>query len=161
MRRKRYKKRYIERRKSPTWLKSVLYVFLLVLVLGFFANACDLKFSESQDNDLIYSETTQDISVYLDTNGFAQVKTPVAYYFNKNGTDEGQFVQMTQIGEKRFVVNIPAGYTHVIFIDYSPDGVIGSWNPSNIINKTDELVIPIGTNNIYDYVLKEWKSSLN
>ena len=158
MRRNRYKKRYIERRKSPTWLKFVLYVLLLVLVFGFIANSCDFNLSESQDKNLIYSETTQDLSVYLDSNGFAQVKTPVAYYFNKNGTDEGQFVQMTQIGDKRFVVNIPAGYTHVIFIDYSPDGVIGSLNPSNIINKTDELAIPFGTNNTYDYVLKEWKS---
>ena len=160
MRRNRYKKRYRERRNSLTWLRPVLYVLLLVLVFGFVANGCDIDISESKDKNL-YTETKNDVSVYLDSNGFAQVKTPVAYYFNKNGTDEGQFVQMTQIGEKRFAVNIPAGYTHVIFIDYSPDGVIGSWNPSNIINKTDELVIPIGTNNIYDYVLKEWKSSMN
>ena len=38
-------------------------------------------------------------------------------------------------------------YTHLIFIEYSDEGSIGTWD--NVVKKTDELVIPINHNNIY------------
>lgn len=102
----------------------------------------------------IYYVTTDIKTVFINTSNFAALKSPVVYYFDKTGTNDPNFILMTQCGDATFTADIPAGYTHVIFIDYSSEGVIGSWN--NIINQTEDLLIPTDNNNLYDTSLGSW-----
>ena len=79
------------------------------------------------------------------------------YYFDKTAVNEANFVSMTQTDSFKYTATVPAGYTHIIFIDYDENGSVGSWE--NILNQTADLIIPTDSMNIYSTVTNSWTSS--
>ena len=110
----------------------------------------------SQSDELLFTITTQECNIKLDnsnTDEWLCNINPVVYYFDKTGKSEAGFVQMNRIGDNTFTVTIPAGYTHLLFIEYSSDENIGSWD--NILNQTNDLIIP-GNNYTYFIETETW-----
>lgn len=102
----------------------------------------------SDTSETLYNVITEPVTVKLDSSGFwAALRTPVVYCFDKTGVKEPVFVEMTQVGNFLYQTQIPSGYTHVIFLEYGEEGEVGSWD--NVLNQTEDLVIPIDTNNLY------------
>ena len=93
--------------------------------------------------------------MFLDTQAqWAGMQMPVVYYFDKTGKNEPAFKQMAQTGSSKFAAVIPAGYTHIIFIDYDEGGIIGTWD--NVLNQTLDLIIPLGDANCFNVTTNEW-----
>ena len=111
----------------------------------------------SADSNMLYNVTTSETTVYLDnTAKWAAFQIPVVYYFDKTGKNEPDFVQMTQYGAHDYTATIPAGYTHIVFLEYDESGTIGSWD--NVLNQTSDLLIPIGSILHYNLETNEWFS---
>lgn len=111
----------------------------------------------SDSTDMLFNVTTADFTVYLDASDWAVLQTPVMYYFDKTGVNESNFVAMTQTGSAKYTATVPAGYTHIIFIDYDESGAIGTWD--NILNQTADLIIPTDSMNIFSTSANSWTSS--
>ena len=102
----------------------------------------------SDTSEILYNVITEPITVKLDSSGlWAALRIPVAYCFDKTGVKEPVFVEMTQVGSFLYQTQIPSGYTHVIFLEYSEEGEVGSWD--NVLNQKEDLVIPTDINNLY------------
>ena len=108
----------------------------------------------SDSTESIYYISTGDEYVYINTGGFAALTSPVMYYFDKTGVNEPNFINMSQCGDALFIANIPAGYTHIIFIDYADAESFGTWD--NIITQSADLVIPTGQACVYDTNSNTW-----
>ena len=109
----------------------------------------------SADSNMLYNVTTSETTVYLDnTAQWAAFQIPVVYYFDKTGKNEPDFVQMTQYGAHDYTATIPAGFTHIVFLEYDESGTLGSWD--NVLNQTSDLIIPMGEANHYDLVINDW-----
>ena len=115
--------------------------------------------NEWTDNaDILFTVTTSEVTVYIDACNFACLKAPVLYYFDKTGKNEPNFVNTVNVAGQNavYTATVPAGYTHIVFIDYSEDGAIGSWD--NILNQTDDLIIPTGNENMYSTAFNSYIS---
>ena len=111
--------------------------------------------NEWRDNsDLVYTVTTTDIMVHLECENWSCTVKPVIYYFDKTGVNEPGFINMVQTNEYHYAGTVPAGYTHLIFIEYSSEESIGSWD--NIINQTSDLIIPSDSSQYYNIETNEW-----
>ena len=109
----------------------------------------------SENADVMFTVTTSAVSVYLDTKyQWAGLQTPMMYCFDKTGVNEPQFMTMTQCGDTKYAGNVPAGYTHIIFLEYEEAGVPGTWD--GVITQTPDLEIPLGNANIYDISENGW-----
>ena len=109
---------------------------------------------------MLYNVTTSETTVYLDnTAQWATFQKPVVYYFDKTGKNESNFVQMDQYGAHDYIATIPAGYTHIVFLEYDESGTLGSWD--NVLNQTSDLIIPVGEANHYDLLTNEWFAPVN
>ena len=113
----------------------------------------------SDSAEPLYVVTANMVTVKLYTSNWSNTKPAVIYCFDKTGVNEAQFIEMGQIGDFLYTVNVPAGYTHIIFIDYNEDGQAGSWD--NILNQTEDLVIPTINNLIYDTITNTWIENIN
>lgn len=105
------------------------------------------------NSNMLYNVTTEEIDVFLD-NEYAFNVNPVVYCFDKTGKTDAVFIGMAQIGSSNYAGTIPAGYTHIIFIEYSSEEFIDTWD--GIINQTSDLIIPIGEANHFSYATMEW-----
>ena len=110
----------------------------------------------STSSDMLFTVTSEEMYVYLDCADWTCTVKPVAYYFDKTGKSDAGFLEMTQCGSSQYLVLIPPGYTHVIFIEYDSNEAVGTWD--NIINQTSDLIIPIGEANYFDVSTNEWYS---
>ncbi len=109
----------------------------------------------SADSNMLYNVTTSETIVYLDnTAQWATFQKPVVYCFDKTGKKEPNFLQMNQCGANQYITTIPAGFTHIVFLEYDESGTLGSWD--NVLNQTSDLIIPTGEANHYDLVTNEW-----
>lgn len=107
-------------------------------------------------SELMFAPTIEEITVYIDADAWdVTVNKPIAYYFDKTGVNEPSFVEMTQCGAHQFLVTIPAGYTHVIFIEYSDNTYMGSWD--EIVYQTVDLIIPTGDANHFNTESNQWE----
>lgn len=95
----------------------------------------------SNTADLMFAPTTEEVSVVIQANAWAQMNKPVMYCFDKTGVKEPCFVEMTQCGAHDYTATVPSGYTHVIFIEYSDNSYMGSWD--EIVHQTADLIIPM------------------
>ena len=66
----------------------------------------------------------------------------------------GKWVSMTRVGDDIYGVNIPNGYTSVIFCRMNPSASANGW--SNKWNQTGDLVIPKDGNNLYTIKDGSW-----
>ena len=108
----------------------------------------------SNSADPIYNVTTEEVTVYVDITDFGSYAfTAHIYAFDKTGTAEATFVSMAQINDNLYTVTIPAGYTHLIFLDCD-----GTWD--NVEWQTDDLVIPTGEANYYNLTTNQWTTSV-
>lgn len=71
----------------------------------------------------------------------------VACYFDKFGTNAKGYIILNELENERYSVEIPEGYTHLMFIEYSDEASIGT--NDNIISQSGEFVIPSDHNNIF------------
>lgn len=108
----------------------------------------------SENADILFAVTIEEMSLYLDCVNWTCTVKPVVYYFDKTGKAEPGFFQMIQCGSSQYIATIPAGYTHVIFIEYSDVTSVGTWD--NIIVQTEDLVIPSGTANHFNTENHQW-----
>ena len=111
----------------------------------------------SDNAELLYNVTTVDVTVFLNTNYWGQMQPPVMYCIDKTGVNASEFIEMNQTGSSLYTAVVPAGYTHIIFLEYGEDGVIGEWN--DVITQTEDLDIPV---NNFVYYLTEtntWSDS--
>ena len=109
----------------------------------------------SDNADVMFTVTTSDVSVTLDTKAqWAGLQTPAMYCFDKTGSKDPQFVSMTQCGSTQFIATVPAGYTHIIFLEYDETGTQGTWD--GVITQTSDLEIPTGNAYIYDVEVNDW-----
>ena len=92
-------------------------------------------------SDLMFAPTTEEVSVVIQANAWDVMNTPVMYCFDKTGVKEPCFVEMTQCGAHDYTATVPSGYTHVIFIEYSDNSYMGSWD--EIVHQTADLIIPM------------------
>lgn len=152
--------------KISSIISIVLIVFAILAVVGGLVALMrhdtqpnDDKVTVTTDNqgsnDVVYTPTTSEIDVYLDnTAEWAILQNPVVYYFDKTGKNEPNFVEMDQCSANDFTATIPAGYTHIIFLEYDESGTIGSWD--NVLNQTSDLLIPTGSSLHYNLETNEW-----
>lgn len=108
----------------------------------------------SATSDMLFNVTTEEKNVYLDCADWSCGVNPVVYCFDKTGKAEATYVTMTQCGSSQYVATIPAGYTHIIFINFDTEEAVGTWD--NIINQTSDLIIPTGEANHYNTETSEW-----
>ena len=108
----------------------------------------------SNTSDVLFTVTTEELQVYIEADAWDINTYPYAYYFDKTGVSEPNFVEMIQCGAHQYFANIPAGYTHVIFINYGSETNVGTWE--NIINQTSDLIIPTDEFNHYNTLSNEW-----
>lgn len=109
----------------------------------------------SENADAMFVVTTAEVTVYLDTQAqWLGVQPPMIYCFDKTGKNEPQFVSMSQCGDFEFVAGVPAGYTHIIFLEYDETAVPGTWD--GVLNQTQDLVIPLGSASTYDLEVNDW-----
>ena len=109
----------------------------------------------SNTSELMFAPTTEEITVYIDADAWdVSVNKPIVYYFDKTGVNEPSFAEMTQCGAHQFLFTIPLGYTHVIFIEYSDNTYMGSWD--EIVYQTADLIIPTGDASYFNTVTNEW-----
>ena len=109
----------------------------------------------SNTSELMFAPTTEEITVYIDADAWdVSVNKPIVYYFDKTGVNEPSFAEMTQCGAHQFLFTIPLGYTHVIFIEYSDNTYMGSWD--EIVYQTADLIIPTGDARYFNTVTNEW-----
>ena len=109
----------------------------------------------SNTSELMFAPTTEEITVYIDADAWdVSVNKPIVYYFDKTGVNEPSFAEMTQCGAHQFLFTIPAGYTHVIFIEYSDNTYMGSWD--EIVHQTADLIIPTGDASYFNTETNEW-----
>ena len=95
----------------------------------------------SNSDERLFEVTTEEMSVFFYTEYmWASLSNPVMYCFDKTGVKENTFISMTQCGDAKYTATVPAGYTHIIFLEYGEDGVIGEWN--DVLNQTSDLIIP-------------------
>ena len=112
----------------------------------------------SNSADPIYNVTTEDTAVYFVRDAsWGAFDVPMVYCFDKRGVTNSAFISMAQVGSQVFTTNIPAGYTHIIFLEY---GAEGGENWDNVINQTDDLVIPTGEANYYNLATNEWTTNV-
>lgn len=108
----------------------------------------------SNSADPIYNVTTEETAVYFERDAsWGAFHTPMIYCFDKTGVTDSAFISMGNVGSTVFIGTIPAGYTHIIFLEYG-DG--GGENWDNVLNQTDDLVIPTGEANYYNLATNEW-----
>ena len=70
----------------------------------------------------------------------SDVKSRAIYLFDKTGVKEPQFLMMNQSGNNEYIANsIPNGYTHVIFLGYSEEVSIPSWD--NVFLQSEDIVL--------------------
>ena len=109
----------------------------------------------SNTSELMFAPTTEEITVYIDADAWdVSVNKPIVYYFDKTGVNEPSFAEMTQCGAHQFLFTIPLGYTHVIFIEYSDNAFMGSWD--NIVHQTADLIIPTVDGYYFNIETNEW-----
>ena len=102
--------------------------------------------------DLLYDATTKIMQV-----GYVSRKNtvvPVVYYFDKFGMNDAGFVIMNEEKESCYSADIPVGYTHIIFLEYTNELSIGTWD--DVGKQSDELLIPINHNIIFDSDKNIW-----
>lgn len=107
----------------------------------------------SAASDILFTRTTEEKALYLVCSDWNCSVNPVIYYFDKTGVYEAGFLSMEQCGAHDYTVTIPAGYTHVIFIEYASEETVGTWE--NIINQTSDLIIPSNSNS-FNASTNEW-----
>lgn len=105
-------------------------------------------------SDLMFAPTTEEVSVVINANAWDVMNKPVMYCFDKTGVSEPCFVEMTQCGAHDYLATVPVGYTHVIFIEYSDNTYMGSWD--EIVHQTADLIIPTGEARYFNTETNEW-----
>ena len=108
----------------------------------------------SNTADLMFAPTTEVVSVVIQANAWGVMNKPVMYCFDKTGVSEAFFVEMTQCGAHDYISTVPVGYTHVIFIEYSDNAFMGSWD--NIVHQTADLIIPTVDGYYFNIETNEW-----
>jgi hypothetical protein len=104
-----------------------------------------------------YVRTKEIVPIFFDSTNTSNLKAPAVYCFDKYNKTQPTFITMTQMGSARHTANIPAGYTHIVFIDYFEDGEYGSWD--NIAFQSEDLIIPNDENKYFSSVTFEWSTS--
>lgn len=110
----------------------------------------------SDSKEILFNVTTDNVSVKFtrSSTSWAGLNIPVMYVFDKTGKCEGTFITMTQCGDYTYVGDIPAGYTHVIFLEYDESNQVGTWD--GVISQTGDLLIPVDDANVYDLESQSW-----
>ena len=112
----------------------------------------------SENADAMYVVTRSEVEVFVDVHARWYVYTvPMVYCFDKTGVNEPEFVLMEQRGDTIYSGTVPAGYTHIIFLEYDETGIQGTWD--GVINQTQDLAIPLGSANTYDLEVNDWVDS--
>ena len=90
--------------------------------------------------------------LYLKPNSnWLQANARFAAYFFGNGE---KWVSMTRVGDDIYGVNIPDGYTSVIFCRMNPSATANNWG--NKWNQTGDLTIPTDGKNLYTINNGSW-----
>lgn len=108
----------------------------------------------SVNSDILFEVTTEVKNVKLNCATWTCTVQPVVYCFDKTGVKEPEFISMTQCGNTQYIGDVPAGFTHIIFIEYSDETSIGTWD--NILNQTADLIIPVGDVDYFNIETNEW-----
>ena len=104
----------------------------------------------TSSKDAPYVVTTEPINISLFSFG-AKTAYKFVYAFDKTGVKEAQFIEI-QDGAGAYICEIPAGYTHVIFVGKDAPGA--GWD--NVLYQSSDLVLPTYTNVKFDFDTNEW-----
>lgn len=113
--------------------------------------------SWSNSSDLLYSPTTEEVNVAINIYTWDQYQSVYVYCFDKFNNTEPVIIPTAKISDYIYRATIPAGYTHIIFIQYNNYDISEGWE--NILHQTRDLLIPDNNNMEFMTFFDEWENT--